>query len=213
MKLDLMKAQTAVKNKAGMLGLKLQAKSPELMLGFGLLCMGGAMVASAFAGKKQEKIAADHLERLKKAKETDIVTDENGAISVTKSEKEIKAAVAQVYRETAKMEAKCWWKTVALFGTGTGLIIGSHNVQAKRITGLSLANAGLQEAFRKYQENNIALNGEESHEMCKNGFVDAEDGGKRMKTPEEAAAEELQGLPEIAESDLYEEGTEDPEAW
>ena len=33
-----------------------------------------------------------------------------------------------------------------------------------------------------------------------------------IEPPEEAAAEDLPGLPEIAESDLYEEGTEDPEA-
>lgn len=186
---DLTKVSTAVKNKAGVLGLKLSVKSPELMLAGGLMLMAGAMVASAFAGKKQEKIAEDHLERLRKAKEAEVVTEDG--TTVVRSEKEIKKAVTAVYMETAKKEAKCWWLPVLLYGAGSGLIFGSYSKLSRRVTGLTLANAGLQETIRKYQENNVALNGQESHEMCKNGFVETEDGTKRMKTPEEAAAENV----------------------
>ena len=208
MKFDLTKVGTAVKNKAGMLGLKIQTKSPELLLATGLVCMAGAVVASAVAGKKQEKIAEDHLGRLKKAKETTAeVTTTNEAgeevtVTVERSEKEVKAAVSKVYMETAKLEAKCWWLTVALFGLGSGCVIGARNTMAKRIKAVTLASAGVEEAFRRYQENNIALNGQESHEMCKNGFTTEEtvnETGEKvvkkvMKTAEEAAAENISSI-------------------
>ena len=215
--LDITKVGTAIKNKAGMFGLKVKVKSPEILLGLGLVCMVGGVVTAAFAGKKQEDIAEDHLDRLKKAKETDIeveVTTKNESgeevketQTVVKSEKEVKKAVFKVYRDTAVKEAKCWGPTVMFVTAAAGCFVSSRNIQARRITGLSLANAGLQEAFRKYQENNIALNGEEVHQMCKNGFkvtkeeeTENENGGKTIvrdtepKTAEEVAQEYVSGI-------------------
>lgn len=208
MKFDMTKVTTGVKNKAGVFGFKVKAHSAEIMLFMGLGCMVGAVVSSAIAGKKQEDIAEDHLKRVEKAKETEVeVTTTNEAgeevkTTVVKSEKEVKAAVAKEYRATAVKEAKCWGPTVVLTLLGGGLITGAHVKQARTISGLTLANAGLSEAFRRYQENNIALNGEESHQMCKNGFKvvkeQDEDGftqeKKVMKTPDEVLKDRVSSV-------------------
>lgn len=206
MKFNLTKVKTAVSNKTGLFGAKVKANSPEILLVLGIATMAGAVVTAAIAGKKQERIAADHLERLKKAKETDIeVTTTNEAgeevkTTVVKSEEEVKKDVTKVYGQTVAEEVKNWGATAVLMGASIGCFVGMHNIQAGRIAGLSAAYTGVNEAFKQYRDNVIKLHGDDGEavdSMCKNGFNKTEekneDGSKKVdikpKTAEERAEE------------------------
>lgn len=186
-----MKLIDKVVSNMGMAGLKLKANSPELLLAAGILTMGGALVCAWQAGRKTDHIMADHLDRVEDAK-IDKFTDEKGN-EVSLTEKEVAKAVRKEYVKTAGQLAKTFAPTAVCTGLSVASFVGMHNIQAGMISGLSAAYTGLQEAYRRYEENNIKLNGEEAHRRCKYGFVDEkyedEDGytntRRRMKTPDE----------------------------
>lgn len=205
MKFDLVKVGDKLVSKTGKLGLKIKAHSPEILLVVGIGTMVGAVVTAAIASKKQDDIAEDHMERVKKVKEeaeeevkkTNEETGEEETVTVTKDEKQLAREIRREYGKTVMQEVKCWAPTVGLMIVSTGCFVGMHNIQSARIAGLSTAYAGLQDYIHRYEANNIALNGQESHEMCKNGFKtvkETDENGnttekKVMKTAEEVAEE------------------------
>ena len=163
---------------AGITGLKIKSASPEILLVGGLVCMTGAIVTGIVASRKHDEVIDEHNEALELAKATMVVDEENGDVRV-KDEKEIGREVLGVYCRTAVRMVKLYAPTVALMALSTACFIGMHNIQASRITGLSGAYTGLKEAFERYQKNNIELNGQDNHEMCKYGWHEEE-----MEDPE-----------------------------
>ena len=169
-----------IHTKAGDAELKIKAASPEILLVGGLVCMAGAVVTGIMAAKKHDQVIADHEDRLAEAKVKTIVkgdVDDSGEGTtevVEVSDKEVARKVRRVYCRTAANMVKLYAPTVALMGLSTACFVGMHNIQAGRIAGLSGAYTGIKEMFDKYQERNIELNGEESHQMCKYGWHEEE---------------------------------------
>ena len=154
---------------AGITGLKIKSASPEILLVGGLVCMTGAIVTGIMASRKHDSVIDEHNEELELAKATMVVDEEKGEVSV-KDEKQVAREVRHVYCRTAAKMVKLYAPTVALMALSTACFIGMHNIQASRITGLSGAYTGVKEAFERYQKNNIELNGQDNHEMCKFGW-------------------------------------------
>lgn len=169
---------------AGLKGLKLKEASPEILLGFGLVTMGAAVVSGIMAARHHDEIMTDHFDRLDTAKAEYIISEDqekleeiNGAGTATpikRSEKEIASSVRREYCRTAAAMCKLYAPTVALMAISTACFIGMHNIQAGRITALSGAYTGIKEAYEAYQRRNIELNGEENHRMCKYGYKEIE---------------------------------------
>ena len=182
--------------------------SPEILLVTGLVCMGGAVVTAVIASRKHNELLEDHELRLEEAKINTLeeveysdeeVEDGECGIHYIVNEKERRKEVAKCYITTGLSFVKLYGPTAALMAFSTASFIGMHNIQAGRIAGLTGAYTGLREAFEKYQENNIKLNGEESHELCKYGWTEEEEktgkNGKKTvkKTPLEVVPESHNG--------------------
>lgn len=171
---------------------KLHESSPEILLGLGIVTLLGAVVTSAFAGRKNDEIIEDHLNRVEDAKNEAIVTEDG--IEVL-NKKQVNSLVRREYMKTGWKFTRNYALSAFLTGCSILCFVKMHNIQAGWLNTLSVAYTGLQETFRRYQENNIALNGEQSHQMCKYGWKEIkecdEDGDitvKRVpKTAEEVA--------------------------
>ena len=177
----------------GMTKLKIQAASPEILLGLGIVTMGGAVVAGIIAARHHDEIIADHEGRLEEAKANYILPDaeedefeiegpdengdyylKDGTILNVRSDKEIARAVRKAYFKTIARFIRLYGLTAALMALSTLCFVGMHNIQAGRITGLVGAYTGLQEYIKRYEARNIELNGQKSHEMCKYGYKTVE---------------------------------------
>ena len=175
----------------GMTGLKIKEASPEILLGGGIILMGGAVITGIFAARKHDQIVAEHEEELEEAKcsyilpeeaidpETNEIKTEEGSVHIEVnlqkiSDKEVARKVRHVYCRTAAKMCKLYAPTALLMALSTACFIGMHNIQGSRILGLSGALGGLREAYDAYQNRNIELNGEESHQMCKYGWHEEE---------------------------------------
>lgn len=179
------KIGTKVSCMAGMTGLKIKSKKPEILLVCGLVTMTGAVVSAVFAARKHDDIVEDHLERLEIAKvpvvaveAMDAQNDEeaNGSNDLVRerSVKEIRKAVFKCYAVTTFKFVKNYALTGGLMAVSAGCFVWMHNDQAGAITGLSGAYMGLKEASELYEKRNIELNGIENHEMCKYGYKEIE---------------------------------------
>ncbi len=181
MGINLGELKNSISNTIGMTQLKLKNASPEIFLGLGLITMTGAVVSGIVAARNHDDILTDHEDRLAAAKAEVIVTEkedeETGEIvevEVVRDKKEISKAVRKCYLETGFAFVKNYAITGALMGVSAGCFCEMHNIQAGRIAGLTGAYTGLQEYIKRYEDNNIKLNGEESHRMCKYGFKEVE---------------------------------------
>lgn len=192
MKLDFSAIGNKVSEFMGITGLKIKEASPEILLGGGIILMGGAVVTGIIAARKHDMVIAEHEEALEEAKcsyilpeeaidpETEeIKSDEEGNAKIEAelqpvSDKEVARKVRHVYCRTALKMCRLYAPTALLMALSTACFIGMHNIQGSRILGLSGALGGLREAFDAYQNRNIELNGEESHQMCKYGWHEEE---------------------------------------
>jgi len=191
MKLDFGSIGNKVSELMGMTGLKLKEASPEILLGGGIILMGGAVITGILAARKHDQIIAEHEEELEEAKcsfvlpedaidpETNEIKTEEGSVTIEMdlqkiSDKEVARKVRHVYCRTAAKMCRLYAPTALLMALSTACFVGMHNIQGSRILGLSGALGGLREAYDAYQNRNIELNGEESHQMCKYGWHEEE---------------------------------------
>ena len=167
---------SVVTEKVGMARLKVSKFSPEIFLGLGLATMAGAVISGIMAARNHDDIIASHNERLEEAKAEVVVTEneEGKTVETERSEKEIAKNVRKVYFDTGVKFVRNYALTGALMGVSAFFFCEMHNIQNGRIAGISGAYTGLQEYIKRYEENNIKLNGKESHNMCKYGFKEVE---------------------------------------
>ena len=174
---------------------KVEQSSPEILLGLGIISLLGAVVSSAIAGRKNDEILEDHLNRVEEAKVEVIVTEDG--TEVVRTKKEVNSLVRREYMKTGWMFTRNYALSGLLTACSITCFVAMHNIQAGWFNALSVAYTGLQETFRRYQKNNIELNGIENHQMCKYGYKEIkevdENGDvtvkKVPKTVEEVAAD------------------------
>ena len=164
----LKKIGNSIANSTGPARLKVKAVSPEILLGLGIATMTGAVVSAVVAGRKNDKILDEHFVKLEDAKTTSLVTEDG--TEVVKTPEQVKREVRHVYLGTAGSFVKNYALTAGFMTASVGCFVGMHNIQAGRIAGLTTAYTGLREYISRYESNNIKLNGQESHELCKYGF-------------------------------------------
>lgn len=191
----------------GMNGLKIKEKSPEILMVFGVVTGGAAIVSAVFAGRKIDDLICDHEERVEAAK-VDIVVDpecldQNGELLpdmekpqyITRTKKEINRAVRHEYGVTLIRGFKLFALPGGLFAVSMGSFVAVKNIQSGAINALTGAYTSLQEYCRVYEQRNIELNGEESHRMCKYGYKEIEveeedpDNGEKYKVKKKVPLE------------------------
>ena len=193
-----MKLPEKVTRLAGKGWLKVRKRSPELLFGLGVLSMGGAIVSAVKAARRHDQIIAEHETNLEEAKMEYIIPDEYDIVSmeegsdeykmegslVKKTEKQINRDVRKVYTHTAKELVKLYSKTGLFVSFSLFCFGGSYKVLSGRVTAGLLTIDRLKNYISLYEQRNIELNGEESHQMCKYGYKEVtvtEGDGKNKK--------------------------------
>lgn len=150
-------------SKTGLAGLAIRQKSPEILLGAGIL---GVVAGTVLVAKQTMKLESEieiHKDRVNQVKERDL--DEN----------EEKKALAGVYLRTGGRMAKLYASAAASTTAGVLCIVASHNIQSSRIAGLSAAYTGLHAAYDAYRGRVREEVGDEKELELHRGVIKIED--------------------------------------
>lgn len=156
----------------------------------GILGSVGALISADIAGSKREAIMADHLDRIHSVKVAMKETE------VPEDLKKLKSQLRREYFKTGGKLVKNYALTGALEGLSLASFAGSRDIQNSQIAAGVAAYSSLSEAFKAYQENNIKLNGQENHKMCKYGFKEVETTDEAGNTVVKRVAKEARDLAE-----------------
>ena len=150
--------------------------SPQVLLGVGIVGFVGTVVLACRASMKLEGVVTEAEELLEGIEETR--GDEDF------SDEELDRAKYMVYGRTAMNLARLYAPAVGLGLLSVGCIAGSHHVLNTRVAGLSAAYAGLDKAYKRYQERVAAEYGEEKARLFRTDnetVVTTDENGKKLK--------------------------------
>lgn len=144
----------------GRVGLKISKRSPEIMLGVGIIGIGTCVVLACKSTMKLEEVIDEHKE------EIDVV--KNCPEGTPK--KETDRAVARVYGKTSAKLVKLYLPSACVGAASIALICGAHRILLKHIVGLTAAYTAVDEAFKDYRGRVVEKYGEDVDRELRYGF-------------------------------------------
>ena len=143
---EIMKSLSGTVHKVGF---KLQRKSPEILVGLGII---GAVTSAVLACKATTK-AGKIIEEANDAISTIHQANENGVTNAgeTYSEQDCKKDLAVAYVQTGVKFAKLYAPSVLLGAASITSILASHNIMKKRNVALAAAYAAVDKSFKDYR--------------------------------------------------------------
>lgn len=143
---EIMKSVSGTVHKVGF---QLQRKSPELLVGLGII---GAITSAVLACKATTK-AGKIIEEANDAISTIHQANENGVTNAgeTYSEQDCKKNLAVAYVQTGVKFAKLYAPAVLLGTASVASILASHNIMKKRNVALAAAYAAVDKSFKDYR--------------------------------------------------------------
>lgn len=143
---EIMKSVSGTVHKVGF---QLQRKSPELLVGLGII---GAITSAVLACKATTK-AGKIIEEANDAISTIHQANENGVTNAgeTYSEQDCKKDLAVAYVQTGVKFAKLYAPAVLLGTASVASILASHNIMKKRNVALAAAYAAVDKSFKDYR--------------------------------------------------------------
>ena len=143
---EIMKSVSGTVHKVGF---QLQRKSPELLVGLGII---GAITSAVLACKATTK-AGKIIEEANDAISTIHQANENGVTNAgeTYSEQDCKKDLAVAYVQTGVKFAKLYAPAVLLGAASVTSILASHNIMKKRNVALAAAYAAMDKSFKDYR--------------------------------------------------------------
>lgn len=139
---EIMKSVSGTVHKVGF---QLQRKSPELLVGLGII---GAITSAVLACKATTK-AGKIIEEANDAISTIHQANENGVTNAGETYSEKDLAVA--YVQTGVKFAKLYAPAVLLGTASVASILASHNIMKKRNVALAAAYAAVDKSFKDYR--------------------------------------------------------------
>ena len=143
---EIMKSLSGTVHKVGF---QLQRKSPELLVGLGII---GAITSAVLACKATTK-AGKIIEEANDAISTIHQASENGMTNAgeTYSDQDCKKDLAVAYVQTGVKFAKLYAPSVLLGAASITSILASHNIMKKRNVALAAAYAAVDKSFKDYR--------------------------------------------------------------
>lgn len=143
---EIMKSLSGTVHKVGF---KLQRKSPEILVGLGII---GAVTSAVLACKATTK-AGKIIEEANDTISTIHQANENGVTNADKpySEQDCKKDLAVAYVQTGVKFAKLYAPSVLLGAASITSILASHNIMKKRNVALAAAYAAVDKSFKDYR--------------------------------------------------------------
>lgn len=143
--------------KLGKTGIILKAKSPEILIGAGIvLVLGGTYMACRATSKAKDVIqnCNDEIEEIKYRE-----TEELGQLPENCTEQEVKAVYKETKSDIFVAHVRCGWEltklyapAIAMEAAGIGCFLGAHGIMRKRNAALMAAYEATDKAYRRLKE-------------------------------------------------------------
>ena len=159
---------TSAKRTFSKVGFGLQKKSPEILVGIGIV---GAVASAVLACKATTKAGAiveeskNSLADIREAKENGVTK-----AGESYSEEDHKKDLAIAYVQTGVKFAKLYAPAVMLGAASIASILASHNIMKKRNVALAAAYAAVDKSFKDYRDRVIERFGEQVDTELKYGI-------------------------------------------
>jgi hypothetical protein len=169
--ISLSNVKTLAANSLGRTGLVLSKKSPEIMLGMGVVGIVAGTVLACKATLKADKVLQESKETLKKIEEAKKIIEESEEVLDKElySEKDRQRDLAIVYVRTAVELGKLYLPAIVVTGISIGLIFGSHNILTRRNAAIAAAYRLVDESFKQYRERVRAEYGDDADRKLRFG--------------------------------------------
>lgn len=149
-------------NKTGRLGLVLKQKSPEILIGVGIIGIGVSTVMACKATLKSEDIFYDKEDSL-----TYIRNKQDATTLEEYSVKEYQKDITMTYIRTGAELAKIYAPSVTIGVASIGCILGAHNVMKSRNVAMAAAYKVLDKGFKDYRQRVVDEFGSEKDEQIR----------------------------------------------
>lgn len=144
-----MKAATS--KKLGRAELTLKNKSPELLLGAGIVGFVGTVVLACRATLRADEVLEYHKQKMKEIHEAKEIVDQNPSEELEYDEQLYRQDVGMQYLKTGGKMTKLYSPAVALGVVSLGCILASRNIMQKRYLGVLAAYNSLDQVFKTYR--------------------------------------------------------------
>lgn len=159
---------TAIKVAAKKGGLKVKAKSPEILMVVGAVTFVGTVVVACKQTLKAEEILDEHERRLKDIEDVkELAKETPESVSYPESEERKDRAIAVLH--TGCSFAKLYAPAILLGAVSITCFGASYGIMKKRNVALSVAYTTLSEAFTEYRKRVKDDLGEEADEQFRYG--------------------------------------------
>ncbi len=152
MKNSLMTIGNSLKNRVAKVEIKLEKKSPEILLGVGIVCFVGTVVLASRATLKADKVLAYHNQKMKDIHDSKDIVDADPENELEYDETLYRQDVAVQYLKTAGNMAKLYAPSVALGAVSLACILASRNIMQKRYAGAVAACNAIASTFEEYRK-------------------------------------------------------------
>lgn len=201
-KMLLAKATKKASIVAGMTGLKLQKKSPEIFLALGIVGMGVSLVWACKQTMKVEKIKAIHEEEMNAILEVEELRDKgelSGEDSYTTEDAARDKLISKL--RLAGGYIRLFWGPFSVFALSTASILVAYRIINRRYLGAVAAFNTVSGAFRDYRKRVIEDGGRELDRKYMYGAETetvtktiTDENGKKKKVKEEVERIEIDGV-------------------
>lgn len=152
MKNWLSKVNTVVSRKAGRMELKIKEKSPEILLGIGIVSFVGTVVTACRATLRADEVLEYHKQKMQDIHDAKEIVDQNPEGELDYDENLYRQDIGFQYLKTAGKMAKLYAPSVMLGVTSIACILASRNIMQKRYLGVVAAYNGVSAAFEQYRK-------------------------------------------------------------
>lgn len=176
---------------AGKTKLALKAKSPEILIGVGIVSAIGATVLACRATLHVEEVIDNAKFNMDTCK-GEVTVRANAGEEHVYNESHLKKDLTIIYVQTGVELAKLYAPAVLLGGLSITSILSGYNILNKRNVALAAAYTALEETFRDYRNRVIDRYGEEVEKQIYNNThyekisITGEDGKKKKEQVEVA---------------------------
>lgn len=144
-------SKTAAK-KAGKAELMIKKKSPEILLGLGIIGFVGTVVTACKATLRADEVLDHHRQKIKDIHEAKEIVEEDPENELEYDDTLYRQDIAFQYLKTTGNMLKLYAPTIALGTLSLACILTSRNIMQRRYLGAVAAYNGVQTIFDEYRK-------------------------------------------------------------
>ncbi len=144
---------------AGKVEFKIKKRSPEILLGIGVVGFIGTVVVACKETLRADEVLEYHKEKMRSIHEAKEIVDQNPEEELEYDESLYRLDIVKQYAKTGGRIIKLYAPAIALGGLSLTCIFASRNIMNKRYLGVVAAYNGVSAAFDTYRKRVIEEEG------------------------------------------------------